>query len=242
MCYDTSSDNVCFAPEDVAGDLPSGVGDFSMCVGKSLRSLIFALSLAKSHFEKFDILDDLREYIYKNLSTQGIFSKNDQMKRFILEEVISKDVDLMLQNIANDREELLKQLHETPISDFLYPRWAHCYNLGFNFELAVDISGTQPKVDVSGESIRDISLEACKRMYNTLKSFYSRDGRDYSLRIPMGGGAILEIKNPIRLIGSKVFSEPFTKFPKYKCEVEALENPSSGMTIQCEVEILDKNS
>lgn len=242
MCYDTSAKDVCFTSEDITGGLPSDVGDLGLCVDSALTSLILALRIIGDSFDRFKSIDELRAHIYKQLSIQNFFRKNEQMRNFVLEEVISKDIDFALNNLAEDKDEFLNQLRKRQVADALYsPKQKDC-SLGFNFEVAIDISGAQPKVDVSGEFVRDINLETRKRRYEALKSFYSRDGRGYSLHIPMEGGAILEIKNPIVVINSDAFSEPFTKFPKYKCEVESLENPSSGMTIQCEVETLDKNS
>ena len=242
MCYDTSAKDVCFTPEGITGDLPSDVGDLSLCVDSALTSLILALRIIGDSFNRFKSIDELRAHIYKQLSIQNFFRGNEQMRNFVLEEVISKDIDFVLKSIAEDKDKFLNQLRKRQVADALYsPRQKDC-SLGFNFEVAIDISGAQPKVDVSGEFVRDINLEIRKRRYEALKSFYSRGGGDYSLHIPMGGGTILEIKNPIVVINSDAFSEPFAKFPRYKCEVESLENPSSGMTIKCEVELLDKNS
>ena len=242
MCYDTSAKDVCFAPEEITGDLPSDVGDLGLCVDSALTSLILSLRIIKDSFDRFKSIDELRAHIYKQLSIQNFFRKNEQMRNFVLEEVISKDIDFALNNLAEDKDKFLNQLRKRPLMDSLYSQDARSCHPGFDFEVAVDISGAQPKVDVSGESIRDMNLEIHKRRYEALKFFYSRDGRDYSLRLPMGGGTILEIKNPIVVINSDAFSEPFAKFPRYKCEVEALENPTGRMTIQCEVEVLDKNS
>nr|DAQ92577.1 MAG TPA: hypothetical protein [Caudoviricetes sp.] len=241
MCYNTSAKDVCFAPEDIGGDLPSDVGDISLCVDSALTSLILALRIIGDSFDRFNSVDDLRAHIYKQLSIQNFFRGNEQMRNFVLEEVISKDIDFALKSLAEDKDKFLNQLRKRQVADALYsPRQKDC-SLGFNFEVAIDISGAQPKVDVSGEFVRDINLEIRKRRYEALKSFYSRGGGDYSLHIPMGGGTILEIKNPIGVVNSDVFSKPFARFPRYKCEVEALENPTGKMTIQCEVETTYEN-
>lgn len=241
MCYDTSAKDVCFAPEEITGDLPSDVGDLGSCVDSALTSLILSLRIIKDSFDRFKSIDELRAHIYKQLSIQNFFRGNEQMRNFVLEEVISKDIDFTLQSLAEDKDKFLNQLRKRQLMDSLYSQDARSFHPGFDFEVAVDISGAQPKVDVSGEFVRDINLEIRKRRYEALKSFYSRDGRDYSLRLPMGGGAILEIKNPIVVINSDAFSKPFAKFPRYKCEVEALGNPTGKMTIQCEVETTYEN-
>ena len=241
MCYDTSAKDVRFAPEVITGDLPSDVGDLGLCVDSALTSLILSLRIIGDSFDRFKSIDELRAHIYKHLSMQNFFRGNEQMRNFVLEEVISKDIDFVLNNLAEDKDKFLNQLHKRQVTDALYsPKQKDC-SLGFNFDVAVDTSGAQPKVDISGEFVRDMSHEIRKRRYEALKSFYSRDGRDYSLRIPMGEGTILEIKNPIVVTSSDVFSEPFAKFPRYKCEVEALENPTVKTTIQCEVETTYEN-
>nr|DAX48578.1 MAG TPA: hypothetical protein [Caudoviricetes sp.] len=241
MCYNISAKDVCFAPEDIGGDLPSDATDLSLCVDSALTSLILSLRIIKDSFDRFKSIDELRAHIYKQLSIQSFFKENEQMRNFVLEEVISKDIDFALNNLVEDKDKFLNQLRKRQVADALYsPRQKDC-SLGFNFEVAIDISGAQPKVDVSGEFVRDINLEIRKRRYEALKSFYSRGGGDYSLHIPMGGGTILEIKNPIGVVNSDVFSKPFARFPRYKCEVEALENPTGKMTIQCEVETTYEN-
>ena len=241
MCYDTSAKDVCFAPEEITGDLPSDVGDLGSCVDSALTSLILSLRIIKDSFDRFKSIDELRAHIYKQLSIQNFFRGNEQMRNFVLEEVISKDIDFTLQSLAEDKDKFLNQLRKRQLMDSLYSQDARSFHPGFDFEVAIDISGAQPKVDVSGEFVRDINLEIRKRRYEALKSFYSRGGGDYSLHIPMGGGTILEIKNPIGVVNSDVFSKPFARFPRYKCEVEALENPTGKMTIQCEVETTYEN-
>ena len=227
---------------DLGQEEVSTVGGYKIndVISHSIYCLVEAVDAVLSYADKSDEDTDYKKILKKRLNKKYYYDKEKvDIATFALENIVSDDIDFMLQRFMDDKDgfisELEKLKEEKKISTIDRVDNPEC---PFMFTLDIFVDTTNTETDLKRGDVLFCDWTQAESILHILTFGYSRDGESYDLSIPVDSGGIINVKNPIEVVNTIGPSLGYNMNPTYRTEV--MQGEGGGpyeMYIRCDIKM-----
>ena len=243
VCFD--SDDWEYTCCDIDQEGVSTVGGHKTrdVIVHSIGCLIEALMSVWDYADEALEMEDLREIIRSRLNKKYDWDDDGrEVAIFCLNEIVSDDIDFMLQRFIDEKERLLPVLNNLQKDGLKKVKRADNFTCPFSFGIDVSVNMEKIEAEMSASNVSCYDKKTIELLREAIKLFYSRDEKDYYLNLPINGGEVVSIKNPIEVAGTQHVKPGYELTPRYISNVSREGDGSYILGIGCFIVVKDSRT